>query len=337
MPPLPRLRRSPLLHAAGLVAAACAAMPAAGQEADAAATVERDPRPRAHAYTVVDGRTVPAPLGAALGDAERGRAIYDDPALGGCRACHAAPGLPRQVFVPLALAGRAAMPELEPEPEATAKDPEAGTDDLDAGTEEDLSSSDSRYAPEAAAPPPLRPDPEALAAEAEAEAEAEEAETVGDGSGGLAPAAAALLPLPQGPDLAGAATRLERGELRLLVINPRIVRPGSRMPAYHNVSFAQAAITPSLRQPWLTAQEVEDVVAYLATLDDPEATEPEPAPAEAEGPAEAGAEPAAEAVPGSAADAGASSQDDAAAGQAGPTGDGEASEGEAETPASTGN
>ena len=217
---------------------------------------------------MLDGRSAPLPLGGATGDAARGREIYADPALGGCQACHAAPGLPRGAFVPAALAQRAPEPEPEPALPPALDDPEAGALDEEG---EPGSDSDSRLAPEVAVLPPARPEPEAEGTEADAPAEGDPGdgagEGAGDGSGALDAAAVALLPLPQGPDLAGVASRLEVGELRLLVINPRIARAESRMPAYHTISLAQAALTPALRQPWLSAQEVEDVVAYLATLD----------------------------------------------------------------------
>ncbi|WP_339949904.1 hypothetical protein [uncultured Albimonas sp.] len=278
MTPFPPVRRpsprSPAvlrLSAVSLIALlAWGAAPAGGQEsadpeAGASAPAERDPRPQPHAYTVLDGRSVPRPLGGAVGEAARGRAIYADPALGGCSACHAAPGLPRAIFVPHVLAERAPTPEPEPELPPALDDPSA--DGLEPNAEP-VAESNSRLAPEIAAPPPARPDPEAQSEETAGD---DSADPSGEDPDAVA-AAAALLPLPQGPDLAGVAARREIGELRLSVINPRIAREASRMPAYHNVSLAQAALTPALRQPWLSAQEVEDVVAYLATLDGEDAS-----------------------------------------------------------------
>ena len=217
----------------------------------------RDLRPRAWSYTVVDGLSVPQPLGGASGDPARGREIYDDPARGGCSACHAAPGIPLRSYIPLALAERAPPPP--PEPEAP-----PALDDPDAPAEPDgppPSQSDSPRAPRAAALPPARPDPDPDPGAAPAEGETP-GETLEDPGPALA-----LLPLPPGPDLAGLAARLSEGEARLLLINPRVSRIGSRMPAYHNVSLTQAALTPGLRQPWFTAQELEDVLAYLMTLE----------------------------------------------------------------------
>jgi sulfur-oxidizing protein SoxX len=86
-----------------------------------------------------------------------------------------------------------------------------------------------------------------------------------------------------GPDLAGIADRMSTAELRLTVVNPRIANPRTRMPAYHHVSLALAARAPALRQPWLSPRQVEDVVAYLATLG--ETPPPPPGPDAASPPA----------------------------------------------------
>ncbi len=72
-----------------------------------------------------------------------------------------------------------------------------------------------------------------------------------------------------GPALDGVADRLDPGELRLIVANPRLRDPSSTMPASYDVSPALGARNPSLRQPWLTAQQVEDLVAWLSTLHGP--------------------------------------------------------------------
>lgn len=43
-------------------------------------------------YVVVDGASIPDPLTQTPGDLERGRAIFSDPAQGGCSACHSIGG-----------------------------------------------------------------------------------------------------------------------------------------------------------------------------------------------------------------------------------------------------
>lgn len=68
------------------------------------------------------------------------------------------------------------------------------------------------------------------------------------------------------PNLDGVAERYDAAELRLMIVNPRIRRPDSAMPAYFNVSAEIAAQDPEAPQPLLTAREVEDVIAFLQTL-----------------------------------------------------------------------
>jgi hypothetical protein len=140
------------------------------------------------------------------------------------------------------------LPPLPPEPEP--EGPEAQPAEIDSASE---------LAP-ARAPLPM-PRPGGDAPEGDAAAE---------------DSAPPILPLPVGPDLAGIAARLSVPELRLTVVNPRIANPRTRMPAYHHVSPALAARTPALRQPWLTARQIEDIVAFLATLKDAPPDDPAP-------------------------------------------------------------
>ena len=69
-----------------------------------------------------------------------------------------------------------------------------------------------------------------------------------------------------GPPLDGVASRYSVEELRLRVIDPRRVKRDTVMPAY-GVSDGLFDVQLSYRgKPILTAQEIEDVVAYLETL-----------------------------------------------------------------------
>jgi sulfur-oxidizing protein SoxX len=69
-----------------------------------------------------------------------------------------------------------------------------------------------------------------------------------------------------GPPLAGVASRLTPGQIRLRVVDPTRVNAGAVMPAYHRTE-GLANVDPRFRgEPVLSAQEIEDVVAYLATL-----------------------------------------------------------------------
>ena len=68
------------------------------------------------------------------------------------------------------------------------------------------------------------------------------------------------------PDLAGVADRYEEGELRLRVVNPKIVNPDTMMPAFYRTNGLNRVMKDFEGKPMLTAQQVEDVVAYLGTL-----------------------------------------------------------------------
>ncbi len=71
-----------------------------------------------------------------------------------------------------------------------------------------------------------------------------------------------------GPPLAGVGARLSPGQIRLRLVDPTRVNPAAAMPAYHRVD-GLAKVDPRWRgRPVLSAQEIEDVVAYLATLGD---------------------------------------------------------------------
>ena len=67
------------------------------------------------------------------------------------------------------------------------------------------------------------------------------------------------------PDLRGAA-RLSEGEIRQRIVNPRRANPDSIMPAYYETA-GLTRVAPSLKgKTILSAEQIEDVVAYLMTL-----------------------------------------------------------------------
>lgn len=67
------------------------------------------------------------------------------------------------------------------------------------------------------------------------------------------------------PDLRSAA-RLSEGEIRQRIVNPRRANPDSIMPAYYD-SNGLTRVAPSLEgRTILSAEQVEDVVAFMMTL-----------------------------------------------------------------------
>ena len=68
------------------------------------------------------------------------------------------------------------------------------------------------------------------------------------------------------PNLAGAGARWNEGQLRLRIVDARRVNPASIMPSYHRVD-GLTRVGPAWRgAPVLSAQQVEDVVAFVRTL-----------------------------------------------------------------------
>jgi L-cysteine S-thiosulfotransferase len=68
------------------------------------------------------------------------------------------------------------------------------------------------------------------------------------------------------PSLAGAGSRSTEGELRLRMVDSRKVNPVSVMPAYHAGDGLNRIGPAFAGKPILTAQEIEDVVAFLKEL-----------------------------------------------------------------------
>lgn len=70
--------------------------------------------------------------------------------------------------------------------------------------------------------------------------------------------------------LAGAGARWSAAQLRLRLVDARRLNPATTMPAFHRpVSAPEARVAaPWAGQPVLSAQQVEDIVAWLQTLKD---------------------------------------------------------------------
>ena len=68
------------------------------------------------------------------------------------------------------------------------------------------------------------------------------------------------------PDLRGAGSRWDEGQLRLRIVDSNHLNPASIMPPYYRVEGLQR-VAPNFRgKPVLSAEQIEDVLAYLKTL-----------------------------------------------------------------------
>src|SRR5437762_13092917 len=68
------------------------------------------------------------------------------------------------------------------------------------------------------------------------------------------------------PDLTSVGARYSEGQIRQRIVDSRKVNPQTIMPAYYE-SEGFARVAPASRgKPILSAEQIEDVVAYLATL-----------------------------------------------------------------------
>jgi sulfur-oxidizing protein SoxX len=68
------------------------------------------------------------------------------------------------------------------------------------------------------------------------------------------------------PDLGGAGSRWSAGQLRLRLVDSRRLNPQTLMPPYHRVGGLERVGNGWKDKPVLSAQQIEDVVAFLATL-----------------------------------------------------------------------
>ena len=81
------------------------------------------------------------------------------------------------------------------------------------------------------------------------------------------------MPIPEerfqgnlGPDLTGVASRLSAGQIRLRIVDETRLNPATIMPPYYRVESLQRVMGAYRDKPVLTAEQVEDAVAFVLTF-----------------------------------------------------------------------
>jgi sulfur-oxidizing protein SoxX len=69
-----------------------------------------------------------------------------------------------------------------------------------------------------------------------------------------------------GPSLAGVGSRLTAGQIRLRLVDARKLNPDTVMPPYYVMGGLERVGRPWQGRSALSAQQIEDVVAFLTTL-----------------------------------------------------------------------
>jgi sulfur-oxidizing protein SoxX len=70
------------------------------------------------------------------------------------------------------------------------------------------------------------------------------------------------------PDLAGTGRRWSEGQIRLRLVDAPRLNAGTIMPSYYRVDGLDRVGTAWRGKPILSAEQIEDIVAYLVTLRD---------------------------------------------------------------------
>ncbi len=70
------------------------------------------------------------------------------------------------------------------------------------------------------------------------------------------------------PELSGAGSRWTEGQLRLRIVDAARINPATIMPPYYRTEGLTRVARSFVEKPILSAEQIEDVVAYLTTLKD---------------------------------------------------------------------
>ena len=81
------------------------------------------------------------------------------------------------------------------------------------------------------------------------------------------------MPIPEqpfhgevGPELNGVAGRLSEGQIRAMIVNPKMANPNTIMPAFYRNEGFTRVLKKFKGKAMLSASQVEDLVAYTMTL-----------------------------------------------------------------------
>ena len=69
-----------------------------------------------------------------------------------------------------------------------------------------------------------------------------------------------------GPDLSGVASRLSAGQIRLRIVDETRLNPDTIMPPYYRLEGLRRVMTAYRDKPVLTAEQLEDAVAFVLTF-----------------------------------------------------------------------
>ena len=69
-----------------------------------------------------------------------------------------------------------------------------------------------------------------------------------------------------GPELSDVASNMKEGEMRLRLVNPKVVNPDTIMPAFYRTEGLHRVLDKFKGKPVLTEQEIEDIIAFMKTL-----------------------------------------------------------------------
>jgi len=82
-----------------------------------------------------------------------------------------------------------------------------------------------------------------------------------------------VMPIPEqadhgevGPPLNGVGSRLGAAEMRLRIVNSKMINPDTIMPAFYHIDGFHRVQEKWKGKTIISAQDVEDIIAYLVTL-----------------------------------------------------------------------